>query len=269
MWVCGERGVGQMSSVRSPAAIAPERRTILGVSTEALTSESAADWLDARMTRRQTTKVAFLNAHMATMARRDTFFRKVLDDFTVFNDGVGVDIASLFKYGKSYPDNLNGTDFIPFFLARTKNRLRIYLLGARPDVVEKTAERLAADFPQHRIVGACDGYSYRYKNVAGLIHEAQADLILVALGNPLQEVWIADNLAASGAVMAMGVGSFFNFTANAVPRAPRLVRKLRGEWLFRLWLEPRRLWRRYVDGGVVFLAHAVRDAIVSRLKAGA
>ena len=69
--------------------------------------------------------------------------------------------------------------------------------------------------------------------------------------------------------MAMGVGGFFNFTAKAVPRAPRLVRKLRGEWLFRLWLEPRRLWRRYVDGGVVFLAHAARDAILSRLKARA
>ena len=136
-----------MSSASFPAAIAPERRTILGVSTQALTSENAADWLEARMARRQTTKVAFLNAHMATMARRDLPFRKVLDDFAVFNDGVGVDLASLFKYGKSYPANLNGTDFIPFYLRRTKSRLRIYLLGAGPTLSRKPPSGWLRTFP--------------------------------------------------------------------------------------------------------------------------
>jgi len=83
------------------------------------------------------------------------------------------------------------------------------------------------------------------------------DLLLVAMGNPLQERFIADRLASQHASVAAGVGALFDFLAGEVSRAPKAVRKARLEWAYRLWLEPARLWRRYVVGNPVFLLRMV------------
>jgi exopolysaccharide biosynthesis WecB/TagA/CpsF family protein len=77
--------------------------------------------------------------------------------------------------------------------------------------------------------------------------------VLVALGNPLQEQWIDDHQEGLGVPLLIGVGALFDFLAGRVPRAPQWVLRLRSEWLFRLLVEPRRLWRRYVTGNPRFL----------------
>jgi len=78
-------------------------------------------------------------------------------------------------------------------------------------------------------------------------------VLLVARGNPLQELWIDQNLPRLDVRLAIGVGALFDFLAGRVVRAPRWVRKMRGEWVYRLWLEPKRLWRRYLVGNVRFV----------------
>jgi alpha-1,3-mannosyltransferase len=231
-----------------------------------MTSGEAVDYLDGRVTAQIPAQVTFLNAHTAVLAKHIQAFETALQSFVVLNDGIGIDIASLFKYGKVCPDNLNGTDFIPYYLRKTKNSFRIFLLGAQAGVVAKAAQKMASDFPRHQIVGFCDGYSYRDKNITSLIREKQANLILVGMGNPLQELWIAENLPNSGAKIGISVGGFFDFEAGCVPRAPALLRKLRSEWMFRLWCEPKRLWRRYLIGNFVFIFYAMIDAIHYRIK---
>jgi exopolysaccharide biosynthesis WecB/TagA/CpsF family protein len=73
------------------------------------------------------------------------------------------------------------------------------------------------------------------------------------MGNPKQELWIAQHLEMTGCRVGLAVGALFDFIAEVVPRAPKWVRTIRAEWLFRLAIEPRRLWRRYLMGNVVFL----------------
>jgi exopolysaccharide biosynthesis WecB/TagA/CpsF family protein len=102
-----------------------------------------------------------------------------------------------------------------------------------------------------------DGYVDPY-TVAERVRAARPDVLLVALGNPLQECWIDANLAQLDARVAIGVGALFDYLAGRVVRAPRWVRALRGEWLFRLLVEPRRLWRRYVLGNPQFLWRVLR-----------
>jgi exopolysaccharide biosynthesis WecB/TagA/CpsF family protein len=84
-------------------------------------------------------------------------------------------------------------------------------------------------------------------------------VLLVARGNPLQELWIDANLARMNARVAIGVGALFDFLAGRVARAPRWVRRMRMEWGYRLWLEPGRLWRRYLVGNAVFMWRVVRS----------
>ena len=93
----------------------------------------------------------------------------------------------------------------------------------------------------------------------GKLKVERPDLLLVAMGNPLQERFIADKLGPQHGSVAAAVGALFDFFADEVPRAPELVRQIRLEWLYRLWLEPRRLWRRYVLGNPAFLLRMARQ----------
>jgi alpha-1,3-mannosyltransferase len=107
------------------------------------------------------------------------------------------------------------------------------------------------------------------EGVVAEIRRAHADVLLVAMGNLEQEVWLADHLAATGCVLGFGVGGLFDFVAGVVPRAPAWVRALRLEWLYRLAQEPRRLWRRYLVGMPVFLFRVARQWIAGARATGA
>jgi alpha-1,3-mannosyltransferase len=207
-------------------------------------------------------RIAFANAHTLTLSKNNSAFRKALTRFLVLNDGVGVDLASRLKFGITFPDNLNGTDFVPYYLSHTQHRLRIFLVGSRPEVVNEAARRFAVTWPQHQVIGACDGYfrnEQHIESVCRVIKDMRADLLLVGLGNPLQEMWIADRAAATGARVQMGVGALFDFVSGQVPRAPVWVRGLRCEWMYRLMREPRRMFSRYILGGVMFMGYVLGD----------
>jgi N-acetylglucosaminyldiphosphoundecaprenol N-acetyl-beta-D-mannosaminyltransferase len=87
---------------------------------------------------------------------------------------------------------------------------------------------------------------------------------MTAMGNPLQEKWLAEHLPATGARLGVGVGAFFDFAAGEVARAPAWMNKWGVEWMFRLAQEPRRLWRRYVVGNPLFLARALKARLAGR-----
>jgi alpha-1,3-mannosyltransferase len=245
-----------------------EVKTILGVPVKVFTVASARDFLDRAVETSHPMPVAFFNAHTAIHVCEDSRVGEALQKFTIFNDGLGVDIASCLKYGKRFPANLNGTDFVPGYLEKTKHKLRIYLLGARNDVVQETAQILAKNYPQHQIVGYHDGYFPKEKNkeITEAIRSTNANFLLVAMGNSGQEMWIVDNFEETGVTLALGVGALFDFIAKRIPRAPRFVRALYLEWFWRLICEPRRLWKRYTIGSAKFLAYAVKDALAYRLR---
>ena len=87
------------------------------------------------------------------------------------------------------------------------------------------------------------------------------DILLVAMGVPRQEFWIAKNITSSHCTLPIAVGALLDFLSGSVPRAPAWMRRLRLEWVFRLIVEPGRLWRRYVLGNPVFLARVVRQKL--------
>ena len=107
---------------------------------DALPARRAIDIIDAHVRHRVPIKVAFANAHTLNTARVNPRYREVLQRFAVFNDGVGVDVASWLRFGERFPDNLNGTDFVPAYLERARQPLRIFMLGARPQVIERAFE---------------------------------------------------------------------------------------------------------------------------------
>ena len=256
-------GVCQEYSELYNAATGATVRTILDVPVQVQTFDAAVERIDARFAKREPVAIAFANAHTLNVAAESAEFRVALQNSLVLNDGIGVDIASRLLYGSPFPENLNGTDFGPNYLRATRHRYRIFLLGAKPGTAERAAQRLAAICPQHEFVGCHHGH-FDHDQVPELIdriRRSKADVLLVAMGNPKQELFIQKHLAATGCTLGIGVGALFDFLAGNVPRAKPWVQRWRLEWLYRLAQEPRRLARRYLVG-IPAVPDAHRGAIL-------
>lgn len=259
-----------MQSVRSDLTPASARR-ILGIQVASMKRDEAIALIEHLLANQLFTKVSFLNAHNANIACSDEVFAEALNDFLVLPDGIGVDLAARILYGAPFPDNLNGTDFVPALLRASKRPLTVGLLGATRENADLAAEKLGALVPQHRFVVIHDGFfsAYEEPRIVADIAELRPDILLVAMGVPRQELWIARNIGPQHCTMPIAVGALLDFLSGVVPRAPLWMRRLRLEWLFRLAVEPSRLWRRYVLGNPLFLARVMRQKLVSRPGRGA
>lgn len=260
-----ERSVGpRTEDARATGEAALKPWDILGVDVQVWERRRAVAALDARLGANRPTCVAFANANLLNFAAANPGLRSILKTFTVLNDGVGTDIAALVLHGRSFPCNMNGTDFVPFYLENTVHNHRIFLVGARPDVIRRAAQVLQDRFKtRHEIVGWADGFAGVADRDALLrrIAASGAGLLLVGMGNPKQELWLADAMGESGCKLAFGVGAFLDFTAGELPRAPLMLRRLRLEWAHRLGHEPRRLFKRYVLETPVFLARVLKQRL--------
>lgn len=227
---------------------------ILGVRVHSGPTDSVIAHIDERLRSGLETRVAFLNAHLSNQCARDREMRRGLRNFLVLNDGVGVDVARWLLYGAKFRENLAGSDFVTAFLDRTAIDLKIYLLGARTEVVSRVAERLNRQWPRHEVVGFHHGFldDDSERGLTDRISRAHPDLVLVGMGNPRQERWVARHVP-DVSPCAMAIGAWFDFYSQTIPRAPQWVRSMRAEWVYRLWREPRRLAGRYLVGNGVFL----------------
>lgn len=224
-------------------------------------------WAAARVKRR----VVFVNAHSLNVSVRDQSLRQALDDAdVVYADGVGMALAARLQ-GERLGHNVNGTDLFPHLCREAAARgVPIALLGAAPGVVEDCAARLRRAHPALKIAFVHHGYlgPGDTRSVVEQVNRSGAGILLVAMGVPRQERWIAAHAHELTVPVVIGVGGLFDFVSGRVPRAPVAVRRLRLEWLFRLLVEPRRLFGRYVIGNPAFLARALRYALTGRLTPG-
>jgi exopolysaccharide biosynthesis WecB/TagA/CpsF family protein len=239
---------------------------ILGTPVAMLGWDEAIALLSERVESRQFTPVSFLNAHNANIAWSDRQFARAMKSFLVLPDGIGVDIAARLLYGKAFPNNLNGTDFLPSFISAIRRPMSIGLLGSRRENAEQAAVSLTRMAPQHRVFVVHDGFFTASEEPAILEHirAQRPDILLVAMGVPRQELWIFEHITPEHTTLPIAVGALLDFLSGAVPRAPMWMRRLRMEWIFRLMLEPRRLWRRYVVGNPVFLLRVLCQKLARR-----
>lgn len=211
--------------------------------------------LRQRLSNKQKITINFLNAHCFNVAQKNIEYRKALETCTfLLNDGVGVEIAGKL-IGIDFKENLNGTDLIPQLLEFfASNRMTVFFFGARKEVIEKAVKDIKANIPNLSIVGFSDGYVDDPALIVDEINQSQADAVILGMGVPRQELWVAKHYdqLTSAKVLVSG-GAIFDFVSGNVKRAPHFIRRIKLEWLFRLIQEPKRLFSRYVIGSFVFL----------------
>lgn len=189
-----------------------------------------------------------VNPEFIMAARDDAGFRETLAAADLATpDGVGVILAARLA-GRPLRGRVAGADLVEALASLEDPDLRFFLLGAAPGIAARAGAALMQRHPRCRIAGTLAG-SPRPEDaptVLAALDAARPTVLLVAFGAPAQDRWIAGHatdLAACGIVVAMGIGGTFDYLAGAVPRAPRVVRRLGFEWLYRLIRQPWR-WRR-------------------------
>ncbi len=207
--------------------------------------------------------ISFLNAHCINVERHDAAYREALRaSDLLLPDGVGMEIAAAMT-GQSLGENLNGTDLFPEICREAQEEgVGIFFLGGEPGVADGAAEWAAETFPALRIAGTHSGFFTPDEEDALIerINRSFAGIVLVGMGVPCQEKWIARNRHRLNAAVVMGVGGLFDYYSGRIPRAPKPIRACKSEWVWRLAMEPRRMTKRYIWGNGVFLAHAALAA---------
>jgi len=206
----------------------------------------------------------FINAHCCNvMAKYPAYADAVRDADALLPDGIGVELAGKMT-GQTLTANLNGTDLVPALAARAAELGRsIYLFGGAPGTAEAAAKALTDATPGLKIAGTRDGFAGAEDPNAVIadINISGADIVVVATGVPMQELWIDRYADRLGASLCLGVGASLDFLAGNVARAPKPIRKAKMEWMWRLAMEPKRMAKRYLAGNLTFLARAAKNAI--------
>ena len=210
-------------------------------------------------------RVMYVNAHVVnrsvtTPGLGDALRRADL----VYCDGYGVRLAARAMH-RDIPHRMTGADWIWVLAAVCELAGQsIYLLGSEPPKAHEAAARLRRSYPDFDVVGSHHGYfeldSPHCDRVIEDIVAHHPHIVLVGMGTPKQELW-ADRYADElGGAVVWTVGALFDYVSGHMPRAPRWLADNGLEWIFRLAIEPRRMWRRYLIGNPVFLSRVLAES---------
>jgi N-acetylglucosaminyldiphosphoundecaprenol N-acetyl-beta-D-mannosaminyltransferase len=236
----------------------------LGIEIDNLTMSEASAQIVAISKGDDPVQVCFVNADCVNIAFRDEQYMSILrESRLVLADGIGVRLAGM-MLNQKIRENINGTDMLPFLCgAAQESGSSLYLLGGKPGVPEATARWIMERYPRLTIAGAQHGFfsAEEESDVIRSIASSGTNILLVALGAPIQEKWIHSNKHRLGVQVSIGVGGLFDFYSGRIPRAPIWLRELGCEWFYRFWREPRRMARRYLIGNSVFLFRLARERV--------
>ncbi len=219
----------------------------------------------------QPSYVCFANVHMTIEAYKDPLFLEQLNNATlVVADGRPIAAACQWLHRKKQ-ERIAGMDFMPAILdAANKAGAGIFLFGSTNEVLEALKKKIAEKYPAVIISGAVSPPFRPLSNTEQQAHIQQindsgAAIVLVSLGCPKQEKWMATHYKSINAVL-LGIGGAFSVTAGIQKRAPRWMQNSGLEWVYRLMQEPRRMFKRYFYTNSLFLALLVKARLNRSVK---
>jgi poly-beta-1,6-N-acetyl-D-glucosamine synthase len=264
LWHASTRSSGLDEALMKRA----ERAELLGLSFDAVTMDTAvARCLKFCCGPRTSHTVITANASHLCMMRRDPeLARACRAAHLTVADGMSV-VWALRASGQRALERVAGVDLMARLLAAAEmHRLRVYFLGARREVVTALVERSRAQYPGLEIAGFRDGY-FGPEDHLGIVEEIRASgahMLFVGMPTPFKETWCERHREHLEVPVIMGVGGSFDVLAGFIKRAPRLAQSLGMEWFWRLLMEPRKLWKRYLTTNTEFIWLAGQEIVARR-----
>jgi N-acetylglucosaminyldiphosphoundecaprenol N-acetyl-beta-D-mannosaminyltransferase len=220
--------------------------------------------------RREFAQHVAINAAKLVAMQCDPELRRIVEGCELVSaDGQAVVWASR-MLGDPLPERVAGIDLMQELFALAERRgLRVFVLGAKAEVLERARKQVMAKHPGLQLVGMRDGYFTEAQDaeVAELVRDARPDILFVAISSPRKEYWLGRYGRTIDVPFVMGVGGAIDVVAGITRRAPAPLQRLGLEWAYRLVQEPRRLGRRYAGTNIRFGLLLAR-ALVGRLGRG-
>jgi N-acetylglucosaminyldiphosphoundecaprenol N-acetyl-beta-D-mannosaminyltransferase len=212
--------------------------------------------------------VFYANSYAVTLAESDPSFAAAMGKAdAIFCDGFGVYVASR-VLGGSVPQRFAWPDWIDRLGAACRAKgASMFFLGAREGVAGEAARKLEAAVPGlkvHSHHGHFEKNDPSSREVIEIVNRSGASVLLVGFGMPLQEIWITRHRTELKPLVVFSVGALFDYAAGNVVRGPRWLTQHGFEWMTRLVIEPRRLWRRYLLGLPEFGLLVLRQRLAAR-----
>ena len=220
------------------------KENILGVNVSVTSYEDLKKCVEEDIKNNKKSFIVAINPEKILKAREDEKLKDLLNsaDYQI-PDGIGVVYASKLKKGK-IKSRITGIDCMEMLCREANNkRYKIFLYGAKKEVIKEAKKSLEKKYENIKIVGAIDGYEKNNDKIIKEINKSKADIIFVALGSPKQENWILENKDKVCIKIFQGVGGSFDVISGNIKRAPIWMQKIGLEWLYRLIKEPKRIFR--------------------------
>lgn len=206
--------------------------------------------------------IGVVNAAKLVKMRSDRLLRdSVLGADLIVADGMAVVWASR-VLDQPLPGRVTGIGLFEGLLALADRKgLSVYLLGASPDVLEALVKKIRSDYPGAKIAGQRDGYfgEGEAEQVAAEISTARPDMLFVGISTPKKELFLEAWGPKLDVSVCHGVGGSFDVMSGKTRRAPEIWQRYGFEWLWRVWEEPRRMWKRYLVTNSQFIALVARE----------
>lgn len=233
-----------------------KRITILNTIIDVLDVQETIDLVEKYVKQKEPLHLMGVNADKINELNKNARLKQIVNSCGIINaDGASVIKAS--KYlGKPLPERVAGIDLMQSLVKLSEKKgYSVYLLGAKQEVVEKTAEVLKMDYPKLTIVGIHNGYfkEQEWPQISKELKAVSPDFVFVGITSPMKEYLIEYLQDDGNNFVFMGVGGSFDVISGNIPRAPKWMQKSGLEWLFRVIQEPRRLLKRYFVGNWVFI----------------
>jgi N-acetylglucosaminyldiphosphoundecaprenol N-acetyl-beta-D-mannosaminyltransferase len=208
--------------------------------------------------------ITYLNAHCANLSRKDDQYRQaLLKHDVIYPDGMSIVWAGRLL-GFDVRERLSAGDYIFEFCERAaESGLSLFLLGGYKGMMPMAARTLKRKVPDLNIAGVHHGFfsEDETNRLIEKINRSGADILIVGMSAPVQEIWAVQNREGLACGVIWSVGALMEYVSGRTPRCPRWMARAGMEWLFRLIVEPRRMWRRYLIGNIIFLVNVFRERI--------
>lgn len=241
---------------------AEKRYPILNTYVNALSMDETVDYIKKVIARRTPpVQHVVINALKVNLMEEDPKLREIVNSCPLINaDGSSILWAAK-QLGVPVEERVTGIDlFLRLVKEAAENGYKIYLFGAKEEVVTKVRDVFQQQYPTLQIVGYRNGYftPEQEPQIVADMAASGADMMFVAFSSPKKEYWVHKYLDQLNIPFVMGVGGSFDVVAGVTKRAPEFWQKIGMEWFYRFIQEPRRLWKRYVVGNAVFIRHVQR-----------
>ena len=249
------------------------RVSIAGVAIDNVNMVEAIDRIEQFIHEKQVRYVVTPNVDHIVKLQKDIEFKAVYKDASlVLPDGQPLIWAANFL-GAPLKEKVSGSDLFPRLCERASQKgYKLFFLGGRPMAGERSAQILAKKYNAIKIVGVYSppfGFERNCEEnekILRLINQAKPDILFVGLGAPKQEKWVHHHRDRLSVPVSIGVGVTFEFTAGMVRRAPLWMQSYGLEWFWRLMMEPKKLWKRYLIDDISFLGLIVKQKLGHSFK---